>query len=49
MSQRVTIVINDELMIKLRNLHAKKIKESHQFVSFSKLLNELLISGLKKQ
>jgi hypothetical protein len=49
MSQRVTIVINDELMIKLRNLQAKKIKESHQFVSFSKLLNELLISGLKKQ
>jgi hypothetical protein len=49
MSQRVTIVINDEIMIKLRNLQAKKIKESHQFVSFSKLLNELLISGLKKQ
>jgi hypothetical protein len=49
MSQRVTIVINDELMIKLRNLKAKKIKESHQFVSFSKLLNELLISSLKKQ
>ena len=49
MSQRVTIVINDELMIKLRNLQAKKIKESHQFVSFSKLLNDLLISGLKKQ
>jgi len=49
MSQRVTIVINDELMIKLRNLQAKKIKEYHQFVSFSKLLNELLISGLKKQ
>jgi len=49
MSQRVTIVINDELMIKLRNLQAKKIKESHQFVSFSKLLNELLIPGLKKQ
>jgi hypothetical protein len=49
MSQRVTIVINDELMIKLRNLQAKKIKESHQFVSFSKLLNELLISSLKKQ
>ncbi len=49
MSQRVTIVINDELMVKLRNLQAKKIKESHQFVSFSKLLNELLISSLKKQ
>ena len=49
MSQRVTIVINDELMIKLRNLQAKKLRESHQFVSFSKLLNELLISGLKKQ
>jgi hypothetical protein len=49
MTQRVTIVINDELMIKLRNLQAKKLKESHQFVSFSKLLNDLLISGLKKQ
>ena len=49
MTQRVTIVINDELMIKLRNLQAKKLRESHQFVSFSKLLNDLLISGLKKQ
>jgi hypothetical protein len=49
MSQRVTIVINDELIIKLRNLQAKKNKESHQFVSFSKMLNDLLISGLKKQ
>ncbi len=49
MIQRVTIVINDELMIKLRNLQAKKLRESHQFVSFSKLLNDLVISGLKKQ
>jgi len=49
MTQRVTIVINDVLMIKLRNLQAKKLRESHQFVSFSKLLNDLLISGLKKQ
>ncbi len=49
MTQRATIVINDELMIKLRNLQAKKLRESHQFVSFSKLLNDLVISGLKKQ
>ena len=49
MTQRVTIVINDKLMIKLRNLQAKKLKESHQFVSFSKLLNEVLIADLKKQ
>ena len=49
MTQRVTIVVNDELMIKLRNLQAKKLKETHEFVSFSKMLNELLLSGLKNQ
>jgi hypothetical protein len=49
MTQRVTIVISDELMIKLRNLQTKKLKESHEFVSFSKMLNELLHHGLKNQ
>jgi hypothetical protein len=42
MTQRVTKVINDKLMIKLRNIQAKKIKESHKLGSYSKMLNGLV-------
>jgi hypothetical protein len=42
MTQRVTRVINDKLIIKLRNLQAKKLKESHKLGSYSKMLNGLI-------
>jgi len=49
MVQRITIVLDDELIIKLRNFQAKKLRESQESVIFSRVLNELLEVGLKKK
>jgi len=49
MSQGVTVVLNDKIMSKLRNLQAKKLRDSKGFVSFSGVLNEILEDGLKKK
>ena len=49
MSQRVTVVLGDELLSKIRNLHAKKLRDTHAYVSFSGFLNEILEAGLKKK
>ena len=49
MPQRVTFVIEDKLMAKLRNVQAKKLRDSHQSVSFSKLLNDILENSMKKK
>ncbi len=49
MAKRVTFVIDDDILKKLRQIQAKKIKESSKAVSFSAVLNELLESGLKKK
>jgi len=49
MPARVTIVLGDELLSKLRNLHAKRLRTTHAFVSFSGFLNEILEAGLKKK
>ena len=49
MGQRITIVLDDELMVKLRNLQAKKLRNSQESVSFSRILNEVLETGLKKK
>ena len=43
----VTVVIDDEILKKLRTLQAKKIKSSMKTVSFSKIVNEILRQGLK--
>ncbi len=42
-------MLDDELMLKLRNLQAKKMRESAHYVSFSGLLNKLVEEGLKKK
>ena len=47
MPQRVTIVVEDNLMMKLRNLQAKKLRNQTDSVSFSKMLNEIIENGLK--
>ena len=47
MAQRITIMLDDELAKKLRNMQAKLIKESTKSVSFSKVLNEMVKQGLK--
>ena len=46
MSKRITIMIDEENVKKLRNLQAKLIKESEKSVSFSRVLNEIIKKGL---
>ena len=48
MSQRITIVLDDDLVISLRQRQAKQIKHSTKSVSFSRVLNETLRISLKK-
>ena len=40
-------MMNSDIAKKIRNLQAKKIKESQQSVSFSRVVNEVLEKGLK--
>jgi predicted transcriptional regulator len=47
MSKRVTIVLDDELVKKLGIIQAKKMKNSNQSISFSKVVNITLEKGLK--
>jgi len=49
MAKRITIVLDDDLVKKLHEIQAKKIKESSKSVSFSAVLNELVASGMKKR
>jgi hypothetical protein len=48
MSQRITIVLDDDLATSLRQKQAKQIKGSLKSVSFSRVLNEALRASLKK-
>jgi len=48
MSQRITIVMDDDVVKSLRQRQAKLIKDSPKSVSFSRVLNETLRNGLKK-
>ena len=48
MSQRITVVIDDDVVKSLRQKQAKLIKDSLKSVSFSRVLNETLRVGLKK-
>ena len=47
MGKRITIVLDEDLIKKLRDLQAKLIKESTESVSFSAVINELLRKNLK--
>jgi len=47
MYKRITIVIDDDLVKKLREKQAKLIKESTKSVSFSRVVNETLRKGFK--
>ena len=42
MPQRITIMLEDELVKKIRTIQAKKIKDSTASVSFSRVINQLL-------
>jgi len=47
MSKRVTLVLDDVLVKKLRNIQAKKIIKSKEHVSFSGIVNDTLCKCLK--
>ncbi len=48
MGIRVTVVLDENNIEKLRGIQAKMIKSSTKSVSFSKVLNRVLDDGLKK-
>ena len=48
MGVRVTVVLNDVNLEKLRGIQAKMIKSSTKSVSFSSVLNQVVSEGLKK-
>ena len=47
MPKRITFVLDDDLLKKLREKQSKLIKESTKSVSFSKVVNETLHKGIK--
>ncbi len=47
MPKRITVVLDDELVKKLRNVQSKKIRKSKKSVSFSSVINEELRKTLK--
>ena len=47
MAERKTIMIDDEIIKKIRIRQAKKIKETASTVSFSSIINEMLRDCMK--
>ena len=47
-SKRITIMIDEEVLKKLRDLQAKQIRETSESVSLSAVLNQMLRKNLKK-
>lgn len=47
MSNRVTIVLDDNILKKLHDKQAKLIKETSKSVSFSRVVSETLYKGIK--
>jgi len=48
MSQRITVMLDDSLITKLRKIQAKQILKTKKSISFSRVLNQELKSGFKK-
>ena len=48
MAERITIMLDEDLVKRIREKQAKMIKESTKSVSFSKVINDVLQQGLKK-
>ena len=48
MAIRKTIMLDDELVKKIRMIQSKKLRDLNKSVSFSQVINEILLSGLKK-
>lgn len=47
MAERKTIMIDDELIKKIRTRQAKKIRDTANTVSFSAIINEILRECMK--
>jgi hypothetical protein len=47
MGKRITIVLDDDLVKKLREKQAQLIKESTKSVSFSSVINQVLRKSIK--
>jgi hypothetical protein len=47
MGKRITVVLDDDLVKKLREKQAKLIRESAKSVSFSRVLNDTLRKRIK--
>ncbi len=47
MPKRITVVLDDELVKKLRNVQSMKIRKSKKSVSFSSVINDELRKSLK--
>jgi hypothetical protein len=47
MGKRVTVMIDDNLLKKLRRIQANQIKESAKSISFSSVINQILEKELK--
>ena len=48
MLRRITIMLDDDILKKLRNKQAKLIKKNHGSVSLSRVINNYLSDSLKK-
>lgn len=46
-NERITIVVNAQILKKLRNTQAKQIAESEGTISFSRVINEALAKFYK--
>ena len=47
MLKRITVLIDDDIHKILRTIYAKQVRDSEEFVSFSKVLNQQLRKVLK--
>ena len=47
-SSRITILLDDDIVKKLRAIQANQIKQSPKSISFSKVVNEELRKSLRK-
>lgn len=48
MNHRITIMLDEDIIKKLRMLQAKQMKVSNKSVSFSKVINECILKSLKE-
>jgi len=48
MSQRITVMLDNSIVTKLRNIQAKQIVKTKKSISFSSVVNQALHRGIKK-